>query len=83
MLEKRSVCADALARAGGLDRNEGELDSMWVDDLRLAPRREFSVDQDISMSAEAVSRSGGRLDGVSGDADRLCAHAAPRRRNPR
>ena len=32
-------------------------------------RRNFSVDQDISMSAEAVSRTGWRSDGVSTAAD--------------
>ena len=58
----RSVRAEASARAGGLARNDGELGSMLLGDLRLAS---VSVDQDISMSVGAASRIGGRPHGVS------------------
>ena len=63
-LVKRSVCAEALARDGGWARNDGELGSMW---RKTFGCREFSVDQDSSMSVEAVRRTGGGTDGVSAD----------------
>jgi hypothetical protein len=59
---KRSVCAEESARGGGWARNDGELGSMRRGTFG---RREFSVDQDLSMSVKAVRRSGGGMDGVS------------------
>jgi hypothetical protein len=49
----RSVCAEASARAGGLARNEGELESMR---LTTFCWRELSVHQDSSMAVNATTR---------------------------
>src|ERR1700735_1795299 len=81
MLEKRSVCADALARTGGLDRNEGELDSMSVDDLRWALARVFSRSGHKYVRRSCVTQRWPVARRVRGTNQRS-AHAAPRRRNP-